>query len=96
MKSGMSELAWALEEFEHDRDLEMAAFHQYELEYQQQLEAEARKYPVVITPQVFIHEPRSSAPETIRGIPGVPGVQQTISAEPSRTPHLRRRFPSVR
>lgn len=93
--SRMSEWAWALEEFEPDRDLEMAAFHQYELEYQQQLEKEARRYPVVITPQTFIYEPRPSSPKTIRGVPGMPGVQQTISAEPSRTNHIRRRFTTV-
>jgi len=34
--SRMSEWAWALEEHEPDHDLEMAAFHQFELEHQQQ------------------------------------------------------------
>lgn len=93
--SRMSEWAWALEEHEPDRDLEMAAFHQYELEEQQRLEQEARRYPVVITPQVFTYEPDSSSAEAIHCIPSMSGVQQTISVEPSGTPHLRKRLPSI-
>lgn len=63
--SRMSELAWALEEYEPDRDLEMAAFHQYELEYQQQLEQQARKYPVVITPEAFTDGSRTRSAQSV-------------------------------
>lgn len=88
---------WFMEQDEeHANDIMMCALaHEEELN-RQEFEQAARRYPVVITPQAFIHESNPGTAETVRGVSGVPGVQQTISAEPSRTPHLRRRFPSVR
>ena len=87
---------WFMEqEEEHANDLMMCALaHEEELN-RYEFEQAARRYPVVITPQAFTYEPHPSSTEAIRSVSGVPGVQQTISAEPSRTPHLRRRFPSV-
>jgi len=88
---------WFMEQDEeHANDLMMCALaHEEELN-RQEFEQAARCYPVVITPQAFTYELHPSSTETIRSVSGVPGMQQTISAEPSRTPHLRRRFPSVR
>jgi hypothetical protein len=87
---------WFMEWHEDDDiDLMLAALAHEEELHQQQLEQEARRYPVVITPRVFIHELHSSSTETIHSVLGMPGVQQTISPEPSRTNHLRRRFTPV-
>lgn len=90
--SRMSE--WHME-CQEDNDLMMCALaHEEELN-QQEYEQAARRYPVVITPQAFTHESHPSTSETVRGVPGMPGVQQTISAEPSGASHLRRRFTTV-
>ena len=94
----MSRMGEWFMEWHEDDDLDMMLcelHHQEELERQEQ-EAQALLYPVVITPQAITHESHPSSAETIHSVSGMPGVQQTISAEPSRTPHLRRRFPSVR
>jgi hypothetical protein len=94
----MSRMGEWFMEWREDDDLNMMLYelhHQEELERQEQ-EAQARLYPVVITPRAFIHEPHSSSPNQVHCVSGVPGVQQTISAEPSRTNNLCRRFPSVR
>lgn len=94
----MSRMGEWFMEWREDDDLDMMLCelnHQEELERQEQ-EAQARLYPVTITPRAFTYEPRPSSAKAVRSVSGVPGMQQTISAEPSRTPHLRRRFPSVR
>ncbi len=94
----MSRMGEWFMEWREDDDLDMMLCelnHQEELERQEQ-EAQTLLYPVVITPRAITHESYSSSAEKIRGVSGVPGMQQTISVEPSRTPYLRRRFPSVR
>ncbi len=55
--SRMSELAWALEGYDEDRDLEMAAFHQYELEMQQreqEMQCPRKSLPGSIHPRQFL------------------------------------------
>jgi len=93
----MSRMGEWFMEWHEDDDLDMMLcelHHQEELEHQEQ-EAQARRYPVVITPQAFTYEPHPGSTETVRSISGMPGVQQTISVEPSRAHHLRRRFTPV-
>ena len=87
---------WFMEqEEEHANDMMMCALaHEEELN-QQEFEQAARRYPVVITPQAFTYEPHPDSTETIRSVSGMPGMQQTISVEPSRAHHLRRRFTPV-
>lgn len=93
----MSRMGEWFMEWREDDDLDMMLcelHHQEELERQEQ-EAQARLYPVTITPRVFTHESHPRSAETVRGVPGMPGMQQTISAEPSRTNHFRRRFTTI-
>jgi hypothetical protein len=80
---------------ENDLDLMWCALAQEEEQNRYEFEQAARRFPVVITPQAFTHESHPHSPKTIRGIPGMPGVQQTISAEPSGTSHLRRRLNTI-
>lgn len=93
----MSRMGEWFMEWHEDDDLDMMLcelHHQEELERQEQ-EVQARRYPVVITPQTFTYEPYPSSTKTVHSVSGMPGVQQTISVEPSRAPHLRRRFTPV-
>ena len=92
----MSRMGEWFMEWHEDDDLDLMLCELAHEEELHQQELEARRYPVVITPQTFTHESDTCPSKTISGVSGLPGMQQTISVEPSRTPHLRRRFPSIR
>lgn len=87
---------WSAEHQEQDDlDLMWCALAQEEELNRYEFEQAARRFPVVITPQAFTYEPHPGSTETVRSVSGMPGVQQTISVEPSRAHHLRRRFTPV-
>lgn len=57
---------WFMEWREDDDiDLMLAALHHEEELHQQQLEQEARRFPVVIHPRAFTHESGTSSAESV-------------------------------